>query len=68
MATATKTGLGQTIKRVKRAWAEMDYAQRRLFEIRTGIPASGRDEAARPATTVDELETLYELDETNRAA
>jgi hypothetical protein len=27
-----------TIKRVRRVWAELDYAQRRLFEIRTGIP------------------------------
>ena len=35
---ATSNGMRQTIKRVRRAWAEVGYAQRRLFEIRTGIP------------------------------
>jgi hypothetical protein len=60
MATATKTGIRHTIERVKRAWTEMDYAQRRLFEIRTGVAvrqAGKRTERA----TVDELESLYEL-------
>jgi hypothetical protein len=32
------------ISRVRHVWAEMDYAQRRLFEIRTGVPVSGRDQ------------------------
>jgi hypothetical protein len=28
----------RTARRVKRVWAELDYAQRRLLEIRTGVP------------------------------
>jgi len=32
----------RTINRLARAWAEMDYAQRRLFEIRTGVPVTDR--------------------------
>jgi hypothetical protein len=37
----TRQPLGsRTIRRVIRAWADIDYAQRRLFEIRTGVPVS----------------------------
>ena len=61
MATATKR-LGRTAKRVKGVWAELGYAQRRLFEIRTGVIATRPQERVRPATTVDELEALYELE------
>ena len=43
MTIATKAGVRQATKRVKRAWAEMDYAQRRLFEIRTGVALIDRD-------------------------
>ena len=32
----------RSIVRLARAWAEMDYAQRRLFEIQTGIPLTDR--------------------------
>lgn len=32
----------RTIHRVKAIWSEMDYAQRRMFEIRTGIPTDPR--------------------------
>jgi len=27
--------------RARRAWGDMDYVQRRLFEMQTGIPATG---------------------------
>ena len=27
--------------RARRAWSELDYVQRRLFEIQTGIPITG---------------------------
>jgi hypothetical protein len=33
--------------RVKKVLAELDYAQRRLFEIRTGVPALSPDESSR---------------------
>ena len=65
MATAT---IRQTVKRLKSAWTEMDYAQQRLFEIRTGIPVSGPGERMRPATTSEELDALYRLDEQDLAA
>jgi hypothetical protein len=34
----------RTIDRVKQIWAELDYAQRRLLEVRTGVslPQSSR--------------------------
>ena len=27
--------------RVRRSWSELDYVQRRLFEMQTGIPVAG---------------------------
>jgi hypothetical protein len=56
MTTTTETGIWQKIKRV---WAELDYAQQRLFEIRTGIPVTGR---TRSLSSVEELEALYALE------
>jgi hypothetical protein len=32
----------RTISRVKAIWSELDYAQRRLFEIQTGIEVDER--------------------------
>lgn len=58
MATATNKGVRNTIERVKRAWLEMDEAQRLLFEIRTGVPAGRPQERA----TVNQLEELYTLE------
>jgi hypothetical protein len=58
MAITSTTTIRHTIDRVKQAWTEMDHAQRRLFEIRTGIPTTGHAGRA----TLDELEALYKLD------
>ena len=52
MALHSTTG-GRAIRRLAQIWTEMDYAQRRLFEIRTGVPAP-----TRPAS-VAELEAIY---------
>jgi hypothetical protein len=43
--------------RLKRLWGEMNYAQRRSFELRTGVPAGA---AGHPhiSRSVDELERL----------
>lgn len=30
--------IGQAVSRAHQIWAELDYAQRRLFELRTGVP------------------------------
>ena len=47
------------LKRVKAIWSELDYAQRRLFEIRTGIEVDGGPSAPKIARRSDELEALY---------
>jgi hypothetical protein len=66
----------QSIKRVRAVWAELDYAQRRLFEIRTGVPVLEIDTGnqvsrARPNThtpaTIDELEALFAAEEAQTA-
>jgi hypothetical protein len=33
---------GRAISRLQQIWAELDYAQRRLFEIQTGVPSVRR--------------------------
>ena len=44
----------------RHAWAEMDYAQRRMFELRTGISLPpARHGRARPR--IEDLEALYAL-------
>jgi hypothetical protein len=50
--------VGGMIERVRRSWTEIEYAQRRMFELRTGIvfPATRR----RPH--IEELEALYALE------
>jgi hypothetical protein len=51
--SAAKTSrVGRIAGRVKEIWAELDYAQSRLLEIRTGVPGltqRGRARGARQA-------------------
>ncbi|MEA2210379.1 MAG: hypothetical protein QOF83_327 [Solirubrobacteraceae bacterium] len=49
----------QVITRVRRAWNELDYAQRRLLEIRTGLPLSGPVSQRRDDHQSAMLEDLY---------
>lgn len=52
--------------RMRRGVSDMSYAQRRVFENRTGIaanPSAGRNREPVIATTGDELEALYAQDE-----
>jgi hypothetical protein len=44
------------IARLKAAVSEMNYSQRRLFELRTGIPGDSRSSDRRQ---IDELEALF---------
>jgi hypothetical protein len=47
-------------QRLRRSLAEMDYASRRVFEIRTGVPA--RDvESARDKALIAQLEAHFRL-------
>lgn len=43
-------------RRARETWAELDHAQRRLLEIRTGQPLT---DTPRPTVSVAELERLY---------
>lgn len=56
--TATATRLA---RRARRIWAELDYAQRRLFEIRTGVPIESRHMHRGDQATVEQLERLYRM-------
>ncbi|HUA47634.1 MAG TPA: hypothetical protein VMA77_20525 [Solirubrobacteraceae bacterium] len=56
--TSATSKTRRVIGRVRRVWAELGYAQRRLFEIRTGIPARP-ERRPRISRSVDELERLY---------
>jgi hypothetical protein len=60
--TATQPRLRRLAARIRRVYAELYYAQRRMFELRTGVnsPPTWRHEARR--VSVEELEALLELD------
>jgi hypothetical protein len=48
------------LRRVRSTWAELDYAQRRMFELRTGISAvPPQPWPETPWASVSELEALY---------
>ena len=58
--TATASTASRIARRARRIWGELDYAQRRSFEIRTGVPIESRHlHRADQAKTVDQLERLY---------
>jgi hypothetical protein len=40
--------LRRFIRRAREIWAEMDYAQRRLFELRTALPVDPREDSGPP--------------------
>jgi len=60
MVIVTHSRVKQVIGRVQETWSEFDYVQRRLFEIRTGVPVVNREERHRVG--VDELEALFALE------
>ena len=47
--------------RIRRSLAEMDYAQRRSFEIRTGVPVTRGVDSARDKAMIAELEAHFRL-------
>ena len=47
------------IRRTKAVWDECDYSQRRLLEIRTGIPFTPEGERALARAEVRELEAAF---------
>jgi len=50
-----------TLHRIRRAFAEMDHAQRRVFEIRTGLPSEHTLERARDKAMIAELEAHWRV-------
>jgi hypothetical protein len=46
-------------QRIRRSLSEMSYAQRRVFEIRTGLPVSSSLENARDKALIAELEAHW---------
>jgi BMFP domain-containing protein YqiC len=48
-------------QRIRRSLSDMDYAQRRMFEIRTGVPATGHLERARDKAMIAELEAHWRM-------
>jgi BMFP domain-containing protein YqiC len=47
-------------QRIRRSLADMDYAQRRSFEIQTGIPATRHSvDSARDKALIAELEAHF---------
>lgn len=59
MTTTTKTTFGRLAGRVRRGMSDMSYAQRRVFENRTGIPANDHGHIPGVAVGIAELERLY---------
>lgn len=55
--TTIRTPAQRTIVRLKAAWADMNYAQRRLFDIRVELP----HEDSAPDARTKQLEALYRL-------
>lgn len=62
MRATTGSRVTQTIGRVKELWAEFDYAQRRLLEVRMGVPMLP-SERPKIAASIDELDALYALED-----
>jgi hypothetical protein len=56
--SAKASRIRQRIDRVRRGWAELDYAQRRGLEIQTGIPLGAREVRSRINRSFDELSRL----------
>ena len=58
MLKATASQARRLLRRLRQVWSELDYAQRRAFEIRTGIPLRA-EKRPRISRTIDELERLF---------
>lgn len=50
----------QAASRIRSTWNELDYAQRRLLELRTGQPVT-KERTKTRNRVVEELESLYAL-------
>jgi hypothetical protein len=51
----------KTVQRIRRIVAELADADRRMFEIRTGVPAARRIDSARDKAMIAELEAHWRI-------
>jgi hypothetical protein len=61
MSTTPKRNVSRSITRIKEVWRELDYAQRRSLELRTGLSFDKPVRDARSRADIEELESLYDL-------
>ena len=61
MSTTPKRNVSRSITRIKEVWRELDYAQRRSFELRTGLSFDKPVRDARSRAEIQQLESLYDL-------
>jgi len=47
--------------RIRRSLADMEHAQRRVFEIRTGVPSTHSVDRARDKAMIAELEAHWRM-------
>ena len=58
MRTKTKPRVRRIVAWLRDTWAELDYAQRRMIELRMVTPTLG---SPPDRSAIDELEALYAL-------
>ncbi len=63
MSTTTMSRTRRIFGRATEIWFELDYAQRRLMEMRTGVPQHPRRGHPAISASIGELEALYALGE-----
>jgi hypothetical protein len=57
MSAATTSRTRRIVSRITAIWAEMDYAQRRMFETQTGITEQARQHGRRDRLHRNEHDT-----------
>jgi hypothetical protein len=60
--TATQSRLRRLATQIRRIYAELHYAQRRTFELRTGVNSPPTSRRAARRVSAEDLEALLELD------
>ncbi len=58
---ARRLSARHAVQRIRRTLAEMNHAQRRLFEIRTGLPSESTLERARDQAMIANLEAHWRM-------
>jgi hypothetical protein len=64
---APQSRLRRLAARFRRAHAELDYAHRRLFELRTGVSSLPSRRHAPPRMSAEDLEALFDLESSGNA-